>query len=59
MTSFSCSANKSRSASRTKSIVIGRPVKLALAITRFSAPSNSRTLERRRFAIKKATSSGR
>ena len=46
-------------ASRTKSMVMARPVKLALAITRFRAPSSSRTLERKRLAIKKATSSAR
>lgn len=56
---FSCNASKSRSASRTKSMVIARPVKLALAMTRFSAPSNSRTLDRRRLAIKNATSPGK
>ena len=51
VTSLSCKASKSRSASFTKSIDIGRPVKLALAITRLSAPSSSRTLDRNFLAI--------
>ncbi|WP_416379395.1 helix-turn-helix domain-containing protein, partial [Escherichia coli] len=34
VTSFSCNASKSRSASRTKSMVIARPVKLAMALAK-------------------------
>ncbi len=58
VTSLSCSASRSRSASLANSSVMARPVKRELAITRRSAPSSSRTLERMRLAMKKATSSG-
>ena len=39
-------------------VAAGRPVKRELAITRRSEPSCSRTLERTRFAMKNAISSG-
>ena len=59
VTSFACKDSRSLSASWVKSSVIAWPVKRELAITRRSAPSSSRTLERIRFAMKNATSSGR
>jgi len=58
VTSRSCNASRSFSASFAKSSVIGRPVNCEFAITRRSAPSSSRTLERMRLATKNATSSG-
>ncbi len=72
VTSFSCNAGKSRSASRTKSMVIARPVKLAWR-SRFSAPSgfhalyvrgvgngdkNATSLYGRRISFSSAFSSG-
>src|ERR1700680_4584682 len=56
--SRACIDSRSFSASLVNSTVIGWPVKREFAITRRSAPSSSRTLERMRFAMKKATSSG-
>ncbi len=58
VTSFSCTAIMSRRASLAKSRVISAPVNWAVAITRLSAPSSSRTLARMRLATKKATSWG-
>src|SRR5215467_4716149 len=58
VTSFACSESRSFSATLVNSSVMARPVKRELAITRRKAPSSSRTFERIRFAMKKATSSG-
>ena len=58
VTSLSCNASTSRSASLANSSVIGWPVKRAFASTRRNAPSSSRTFERIRCAMKNATSSG-